>query len=841
MLAKIRAQYQNGQKCVKDFFNSLVFKEEQIQSAKDFNLEDFGLFPLNQYFEYETFDETTDIYHCKNAKGVALEIEPMSGASDNNMEAVYSLLQRTLPEGAIIHCLLYASPHLGETFDEYVLARKGGHPVTRKLAEKRAEYWKKGVFKSLVPWQQNVLRDYKLLICLVFDNQLDISDSKIINLFERFKGVLRSLGVHYASARPERLMEWVNTLLRPNGKLRPEQKEYHDLNRLNSLSTLLASSHHFKRVFSDHILVDDGEWQIRNYRVEDFGKESPHLCQMSGLIGHLFENNAQIGCPFSLSFIVKICNASEENGNANVSAWRALQRAETIGKFSPKAVKDAQEARAIVGDIENAERLVLVSFQASLYCETSKASEHESGLMNVFQAADFRWRLIKNFMLQPVMMLAHLPLAQNFKWFKDMERLGLFYKVWAKNAAGMLPMVSDSKGMSQPNMMLVSRRGQVFFFDPFGNQRGNYNACVAGIAGSGKSVVVQEMANSLIGTGGRVFIIDIGRSYKKLCDNLSGQFIEFTQDSQLCLNPFSAVNSDELVEFYDFMVNFVAMMLNPQQGLTLFERAYIEKAIKYAWEIKGNQGSISDIASYLLKKSEDQRAKDLGTALYPYTEQGQYGHLFNGEATVDFNNAFVVFELEEISGNKLLQGIVFTLLMYHVTEKMYLGDRSTKISLIIDEAWTMLKGGQGGAIIENIARKARKYKGSLITITQSVMDYFLSEASHAAFTNSYWKIILMQNKGDIETLVEQKKLPLDPFQKRLLCSLKTEHGAYSEMMVLGDGGECVVGRLFLDPYSRVLYSTQAADFARLNELRANGVPLEEAIEIRAKENFSHGC
>ena len=136
---------------IKAFLKSLAFQEEPIQSAKDFNLEDFGLFPLNQYFEYESFDETTDIYHCKNAKGVALEINPIVGASDNNMEAIYSFLQRTLPEGVIMHCVLYASPHLGDVFDDYVLARENGHAVTKKLASKRAEYWKKGVFKSLVP------------------------------------------------------------------------------------------------------------------------------------------------------------------------------------------------------------------------------------------------------------------------------------------------------------------------------------------------------------------------------------------------------------------------------------------------------------------------------------------------------------------------------------------------------------------------------------------------------------------------------------------------------------------------------------------------------------------
>ena len=835
-MINLKKQIKSTEKSVKRFVRSLVFNEEPIPSARKLQFEDFGLYPLKDYFEWEYYDEVTDIYHCKNAKGVALEIEPMSGASDNNMEAIYGFLQRTLPEGAIMHCLLYASPHLGETFDDYVQARENSQPVTQTLAEKRVRYWKKGALKTLVPWQQNVLRDYQALICLVFDHELDISENKIIHWREQLCGVLRSLNVANQLLMPGRFMQWVDTLLRPNGALYQAKQEYHELNSLNSLSTLLAATHHSKQVFSDHILIDEGEWQTRNYRVDNYGKEPTHLCQMSGLIGHLFENNAQLGCPFSLSFMVKICDSDKENHDANVLAWRAIQRADAIGRYSPKSVQDAKDARAIISELEKKERLVLGSFQISLYCKTKDAIEHENSLFNVFQSTDFKWSIIKNFMLQPVMLLVHLPLAQNFCWLKELERFGALYKLWTKNAAGMMPMVAEPKGMSLPNLLLASRRGQVFFFDPFGNQRGNYNTCVAGIAGSGKSVVVQEMANSLVGTGGRVFIIDIGRSYKKLCQRLNGQFIEFTNHTKLCLNPFSTVKPSEIAEFYHFMVSFVCSIINPQQSLSLFERAFIEKAIKNTWELKNNQGSITDIAEYLLQ-SNDQRARDLGIALYPYTEQGQYGRLFNGPATVNFDNPLVVFELEEISSNKLLQSIVFYLLMYHVTEKMYLGDRKTKTSLIIDEAWTMLKGGEGGAIIENIARKARKYKGSLITITQSVMDYFLSEASKAAFTNSYWKIILMQNKGDIETLVEQKNLPLNEFQKRLLCSLRTEHGAYSEMMILGDAGECMVGRLFLDPFYRVLYSTQAADFARVNELCASGMPLEKAIEVRAKENF----
>ncbi|HQZ60675.1 MAG TPA: ATP-binding protein, partial [Acinetobacter sp.] len=183
------------------------------------------------------------------------------------------------------------------------------------------------------------------------------------------------------------------------------------------------------------------------------------------------------------------------------------------------------------------------------------------------------------------------------------------------------------------------------------------------------------------------------------------------------------------------------------------------------------------------------------------------------------------------------QSILFMLLMYHVTEKMCLGARKVQMALVIDEAWDMLRGGQGAKIIESIARRARKYAGCLVTITQSIADYFASDAGYAAYKNSYWKIIQMQNKADINMLVDDKKLILNPFQKRLLCSVTTEHGLYSEMMILGDNNECAVGRLLLDPYSRILYSTQAKDFADVNELCQQGVSLVDAIGMVADERF----
>ncbi|HLF67529.1 MAG TPA: ATP-binding protein, partial [Gammaproteobacteria bacterium] len=455
---------------------------------------------------------------------------------------------------------------------------------------------------------------------------------------------------------------------------------------------------------------------------------------------------------------------------------------------------------------------------------------------NVFQASSTKWQLVKNYLAQMVMLLAHLPLAQNHALMRDLHRLKLTYKLWATDAANMLPVIAEMKGMNSHRLMLAGRRGQTLFWDPFGNLKGNYNTCVAGISGSGKSVTVQEMVSSLVGTGARVWIIDVGRSYKKLCQLLDGQFIEFNDNAKLCLNPFTTVKPQEFKEFIGFMTPFIGSMINTSQESDSIEMAFIEQAVKAVWDLKANQGSVSDIADWLLAHP-DLRAKDLGTILYPYTSQGQYGAYFNGEANIDFDNPMVVFELEEINSDKRLQSILFMLLMYHVTEKMCLGARKTQMALIIDEAWDMLKGGQGGKIIESIARRARKYSGCLVTITQSIADYFASSAGYAAYKNSYWKIIQMQNKADINMLVDDKKLILTPFQKRLLCSVTTEHGSYAEMMILGDNNECAVGRLLLDPYSRILYSTQPKDFSDVNELCQQGVPLVDAIGLVAEQRF----
>ena len=63
----------------------------------------------------------------------------------------------------------------------------------------------------------------------------------------------------------------------------------------------------------------------------------------------------------------------------------------------------------------------------------------------------------------------------------------------------------------------------------------------------------------------------------------------------------------------------------------------------------------------------------------------------------------------------------------------------------------------------------------------------------------------------------------------LLLSLRTEHGAYSEVFIhspVGNG----IGRLIVDPYSLLLFSSRAEDFTAINEKRAAGLSVSQAID-----------
>ena len=176
--------------------------------------------------------------------------------------------------------------------------------------------------------------------------------------------------------------------------------------------------------------------------------------------------------------------------------------------------------------------------------------------------------------------------------------------------------------------------------------------------------------------------------------------------------------------------------------------------------------------------------------------------------------------------------MVNILLLHQITGEMYLTRNRRKV-LFIDELKQQL-GDIGAddpvkaAVVEEAARRARKYGGALGTATQSADDYYGSAQMEAAFNCSDCVFLLRQKPESIEMLDRKGRLSMDEPKKRLLNSLRTEAGAFSELYISSPVGEGVA-RNILDPATHLLFSNKLEDNAPIDALRAQGLSIDEAI------------
>ncbi|KJV51167.1 ftsK/SpoIIIE family protein [Orientia tsutsugamushi str. Gilliam] len=117
----------------------------------------------------------------------------------------------------------------------------------------------------------------------------------------------------------------------------------------------------------------------------------------------------------------------------------------------------------------------------------------------------------------------------------------------------------------------------------------NFNLCIAGVPGSGKSVFMQELMLSVLGVGGKVFVLDYGRSFKRTCLILGGSYIEFDMKNPVSINPFSEVPEDDSAKSIearsDFLSNFpsiLATMAAPQYGTSDLQQQMLQMNLTLA-------------------------------------------------------------------------------------------------------------------------------------------------------------------------------------------------------------------------------------------------------------------
>ena len=281
------------------------------------------------------------------------------------------------------------------------------------------------------------------------------------------------------------------------------------------------------------------------------------------------------------------------------------------------------------------------------------------------------------------------------------------------------------------------------------------------------------------------------------------------------------------------LASVVGRMCRRRGRIDDVEAALIDEAIARAWEDAGNDADLG-LVQKNLEDAGDRRAADMALALGPWRPGGAMGRLFEGGGTPDLDAVLTVFELAELKGRGDLQGVVLMLVVFLATQRMYHGPRTRPKAIVIDEAWDLLSGEDSRAFLEGAARRARKYRGALVTGTQSVNDYYANPAARAAWDNADWTIFLAQKDESVELLKQEKRIHCDPGMERALKSLATVAGRHAELVLHGPDG-WRVARLVLDGVSGALYSSRGPAFAAIEKLKSEGHTTEEAVLRIAEE------
>ena len=789
---------------------------------------------LGDLLPYLSYDPNQQIFYNKSSVGFTLETVPLVGSGEDIQRQLTGIFQHTLPEGSNLQFLLIASSRIEDWLTGWHNPRAEDEGILKALATGRVEFFRKLALATNInsPYR---LRTYKLIVSYSQEGStLNPHElHKLHNLKQQIITTFKGFGLPIKIWSATDLLRGLDEILNMSERLDSPSLEW---NQLQDISSQVMASGSQLLVNQHGLLQRGGEYGMRCYSVRSYPSQW-YLGGMSNFIGDPMNDLMQIPCAFMLHYGVHICGEKTLKSRVLGKCSQVEHQANSpVAKWVPSLKKEADEWGFVRQQFEEGQRLVRTRYQVVLMDKDEQLSNAEQLLFNLYRAN--RWDLICDQFIHLPSLISCLPMSWGEGIAEDSKRMQKTKTTLSHEPANLLPIQGEWQGTKTPGLLLSGRRGQIFYWNAFDNEAGNYNTCVVGRSGAGKSVFMQELITSMLGLGGRVFVLDVGRSFEKTVKLLDGQFIEFSTQSLICINPFSTIpvdNQEATSDALAMLKPIISLMAAPNEGTDDLENALIEKALHIAWEKKKNEATITDVAEALLN-NKSKKAQELGQMLYPYTADGNYGRFFTGPANINLTDKLIVVELEELKERKDLQAVIVQMVILQITNQVYLGDRKTPSCLVLDEAWDMLRGKQSGEFIETAARRLRKYYGGLVVGTQSVNDFYASPGAQAAFDNSDWMCLLSQKKESIEQLKKSNRLSMDPGMESMLRSVHTKQGEYAEVMISGPNGYSI-GRLLLDPFSKVLYSTKAEEYSAVKNLEQQGLTLAEAIQKVAKEKY----
>ena len=309
----------------------------------------------------------------------------------------------------------------------------------------------------------------------------------------------------------------------------------------------------------------------------------------------------------------------------------------------------------------------------------------------------------------------------------------------------------------------------------------NANSVVFGKSGSGKSFLVKLEVLRQMMFDAEILIIDPEDEYKTLSHALDGEYISFSKDSEVKINPFALLSDDRSEAQLGIKILSLHSLLKTMLGeFTPTQEAIMDRSLVLTYKQKGitpdpstfaNEAPILEDLYKTLLNMEEPEAKDLAFRLEKYVKGGFAG-LLNSQTNYDVKNQLTVFSIKQLEDalRPVAMQVILDFIWNRVRTKL------KKRILIVDEAWYLMKNPDSAAFLQGIAKRARKYYLGVTTLTQDIEDFLSSDYGKSILSNSSMQILLKQNSSEVETLAAS--LNLSEGEKQFLLTAQVGEGLF---------------------------------------------------------------
>ena len=300
------------------------------------------------------------------------------------------------------------------------------------------------------------------------------------------------------------------------------------------------------------------------------------------------------------------------------------------------------------------------------------------------------------------------------------------------------------------NPIFVDRKGRM-----------NGNAVLLGGSGSGKSFKEKEELDAiLLNTDDNVIIIDPEREYVHMVEELGGQVVNMSPDSNDHINAME-INKNygggsNPVVFKSESILSLYSMAAGNKDLDAKAKSIIDRCVTHVYEdfikagYKGECPTLVDLSDELRKQPE-ALATEIALTLELYTTGNL--NLFAKATNVDMGNRLICFDISNLGENLMPIGmlIITDFIMNTLSQNR---DAQKYTWVAIDELYLMFLQEYTAIFFYKLWKRIRKYGGLCTGITQELGDLLKSPTARTLLANSDFLIMLSANESDSELIAD---------------------------------------------------------------------------------------